>query len=92
MANTDDLDDDDGDEGWEDDYDTLDLTLGATKADLMSFIEAGGQRQRDDETQGYLTEFFVRAARDNEANFQDWYNLLTEEEKEKLNQLANAGQ
>lgn len=89
MANTDDLDDDDGDEGWEDDNDIIDLTLGSTKSDLMSFIEAGGHRQRDDETQAFLTEFFVSAARDNVANFQEWYNLLTEDEKTKLNQMAS---
>ncbi|GKU13274.1 unnamed protein product, partial [Fusarium langsethiae] len=46
-------------EDWEDDDDTLDLSLGATKHDLMSFVE-GGQRQRDDETQAYLIEFFIR--------------------------------
>ena len=85
-------DDEDDDDGWEDDNDILDLSLGTTKADLMSFVE-GGQRQRDDETQAYLTEFFIRCARENVANFQDWYNMLTEEEKAKLNELANsAGQ
>lgn len=55
----------------------------------MSFIEGSGIRQRDDDTQAYLTEFFVRAARDNIAGFQDWYNLLTEGEKGKLNELAS---
>lgn len=89
MANADDLDDDDGDEGWEDDNDIIDLSLGGTKSDLMSFIQAGGHRQRDDETQAFLTEFFVSAARDNIASFQDWYGLLTEDEKTKLNELAN---
>ncbi|KAF7545855.1 hypothetical protein G7046_g9462 [Stylonectria norvegica] len=81
-------DDDDDNDGWEDDDDTLDLSLGTTKADLMSFLE-GGQRQRDDETQAYLTEFFIRAAHENIANFQDWYNLLTDEEKAKLNDVAS---
>lgn len=85
-------DEDNDDDGWEDDDDTLDLSLGATKADLMSFMEGGGQRQRDDETQAYLSEFFVHAARENVAGFQDWYNLLTEEEKGKLNELAKEGQ
>lgn len=80
---------DDGDDNWEDDDDILDLSLGSTKADLMSFME-GGQRQRDDETQAYLTEFFMRAARENIGNFQELYNNLTEEEKTKLNELANA--
>ena len=81
--------DDDGDDNWEDDDDILDLSLGATKSDLMSFME-GGQRQRDDETQAYLTEFFMRAARENTSNFQEVYNNLTEEEKAKLNELANS--
>ncbi|KAM0563392.1 hypothetical protein ACHAPJ_001110 [Fusarium lateritium] len=79
-------------EGWEDEDDTLDLSLGATKSDLMSFME-GGQRQRDDETQAYLTDFFIRCGRENIANFQEWYNMLTEDEKAKLNEVANsAGQ
>lgn len=93
IASAADFDDDDGDEGWEDDDDTLDLTLGSTKADLMSFMESSTQRQRDDETQAYLTEFFIRCAQENVANFQDWYNMLTEDEKNKLNELAtSAGQ
>ena len=90
MANTADLEEEDGDEGWEDDNNTLDLSLGTTKADLMSFIESGGQRQRDDETEAYLTEFFIRCGRENVSNFQDWYNMLSEEEKTKLNEVANA--
>lgn len=88
MAAADFDDEDDGEEGWEDDDDLLDLNLAATKAGLMSFAE--GQRQRDDETQAYLTDFFIRAARENVANFQDWYNLLTEDEKSKLNELASS--
>jgi hypothetical protein len=60
----------------------------------MSFMESGGQRQRDDETQAYLTDFFIRCGRENIANFQEWYNMLTEEEKSKLNEVAasSAGQ
>ncbi|ROT42912.1 ARM repeat-containing protein [Sodiomyces alkalinus F11] len=85
AAQLDDADKDD--DGWEDD-DTLDLSLGTTKEDLMTFIDFGGTRQRDDETQAYLTEFFIRAARENVANFQEWYGMLNEEEKEKLNELA----
>ena len=81
--------DDDGDEGWEDDPDTVDLSLGATKADLMSFMESGTNRQRDDETQAYLSEFFLRAARDNTAGFKNWYDQLNDAEKAKLNELAS---
>lgn len=85
-------DDENDEEGWEDEDDTLDLSLGTTKADLMSFVE-GGQRQRDDETQAYLTDFFIRCGRENIANFQEWYNMLNDEEKAKLNELAHlAGQ
>lgn len=83
------FDDEDGDDdGWEDD-DTLDLSLGTTKADLMFFGE-GRQKQRDDETHAYLTDFFIRCGRENIANFQQWYGMLTEDEKAKLNELANA--
>ncbi len=77
-----------GDEGWEDDPDSLDLSLGATGADLMAYMESGSSRMRDDETQAYLTEFFLRAARDNTAGFKGWYDQLTDEEKGKLNELA----
>ncbi|PFH58151.1 hypothetical protein XA68_14093 [Ophiocordyceps unilateralis] len=80
--------DDDGDDGWEDDDDLLDLSIGAGKSDLMFFSDAGGRRQRDDETQAYLTDFFLRCGRENVANFQDWYGMLNEDEKAKLNQLA----
>lgn len=86
-----DFDDEDNDEeGWEDDDDTLDLSLGATKADLMAFGMDSSSRQRDDETQQYLTEFFIRCGRENVANFQEWYNMLTDDEKAKLNEVANA--
>ena len=81
-------DEENDDDGWEDDPDTLDLSLGATKADLMSYLDPSGVRQKDDETQEYLTSFFLGAARDNISNFQEWYTLLGEEEKEKLNSLA----
>lgn len=83
-----DLDSDDDDEGWEDDDDTLDMGLAATKADLMSFIEGPGQRQPDDETQSFLTDFFLGCGRDNTAGFQEWYGMLGDEDKAKLNELA----
>lgn len=84
-----DFDNDDDDDNWEDDDDTLDLSLGSTKNDLLSFMESGG-RQKDDETQAYLTDFFIRCWRENIANFQEWYNMLTEEEKAKLNEVASS--
>ena len=69
----------------------MDLSLGATKADLMQYIEGSGARQRDDETQAYLADFFVRLARENVGGFQEWYGMLTEEEQGKLNELASSG-
>ncbi|KAH8681548.1 putative importin beta-5 subunit [Xylariales sp. PMI_506] len=83
-------DDDEDDDGWEDEPDTVDLSLGSTKSDLMGYLEASNMRHRDDETQQYLTEFFIRAARENIADFTQWYAALTEEEKGKLNELAQA--
>ncbi|KAI1478362.1 ARM repeat-containing protein [Daldinia eschscholtzii] len=80
--------DDDDDDGWEDDPDTLDLGLGSVKNDLMGYLEANNMRRRDDETQAYLTEFFLTAARDNIAGFGEWYNQLNEDEKAKLNELS----
>ncbi|RDA94750.1 hypothetical protein CP533_6734 [Ophiocordyceps camponoti-saundersi (nom. inval.)] len=86
-------------DGWEDDDDDLvDLSIAALKPELMLFGEGGGggassgRRQRDDETQAYLTDFFMRCGRENVANFQEWYGMLTEDEKAKLNQLANGQQ
>lgn len=68
---------------------TLDLGLGSTKADLMAYGEgANFMRQRDDETQAYLSEFFVKAARENTGGFNELYAALTEDEKSKLNELA----
>jgi ribosomal protein L12E/L44/L45/RPP1/RPP2 len=83
-------DEDNDDDGWEDDPDAIDLNLGSTKADLMGYLEASNMRHRDDETQQYLSEFFVNAARDNVAGFGEWYNNLTEEEKGKLSELAKS--
>jgi importin-9 len=85
-----DFDYDDDEEGWEDDNDTLDLGIAATKNDLMSFMEGPGLRQPDDETQTFLTEFFIQCGRENVANFQEWYNMLSGEEKVKLNELASS--
>ena len=84
-----DAEDDDGDEGWEDaPDDTLDLSLASTKNDLMGWLDGNSQKARDDETQAYLTEFFLRAARENIAGFQDWFAMLTDDEKAKLQELA----
>lgn len=82
-------DEDDDDSGWEDETDDLlDLSLGATKNDLFSYLEGGNRRLRDDETQAYLTEFFLRAARENTGGFKEWYAQLTPADQQKLNELA----
>ncbi|CAK7263999.1 hypothetical protein SEPCBS119000_000776 [Sporothrix epigloea] len=85
-----DEDNSDDDSGWEDDNgDLLDLSLGATKNDLFSYLDGGSNwRLRDDETQAYLTEFFLRAARENTSGFKGWYDQLTPAEQQKLNELA----
>ncbi|KAH6632358.1 armadillo-type protein [Chaetomium tenue] len=83
--------DDDGDnEGWEDEADdTLDLALGGTKSDLMGWLEGGGSsRQRDDETQAYLVDFFIRADAENIAEFQNWCAMLSDDEKQKVKEAA----
>jgi hypothetical protein len=81
---------------WEDLPNTLDLGLGATKADLMAYANEGAasfMRQKDDETQAYLVEFFLNATREDVAGFNGVYALLSEEEKGKLNECAGgAGQ
>ncbi len=88
------LADDDSDadnEGWEDEPDeTLDLALGSTKLDLMGWIEGGGggARERDDETQAYLIEFFVGADAGDVAGFREWCGGLSEEEKRKVKEAA----
>ncbi|KAJ5123278.1 Armadillo-like helical [Penicillium atrosanguineum] len=83
---------DDGDDDWEDvPGQVLDLGLGMTKQQLMSFGEGGtesvfGVRQRDDETQAFLTQFFQRAVA--QPGFQDLYGALTEDEQAKLQSLG----
>ena len=82
------------DDGWEDVPSTVDLSLGSMKAELMAWGEGQGSfmRQKDDETQAYLTEFFIKASRENVAGFNELYGALTDEEKLKLNELAASQQ
>jgi len=56
----------------------------------MAYGEGQGSfmRQRDDETQAYLTDFFIRAGRENLADFNGLYEALSGEEKGKLQELA----
>ena len=75
------LDDDDEDGDWEDDpNDFLDLGAGMTKSQLMSLGAEDSStfaRERDDETQEYLVDFFRRAAQ--KAEFAELFNSLTQE-------------
>jgi hypothetical protein len=82
-------DDDEDDGAWEDEPSILDLGLGSTKAELMAYGESSFVRQRDDETQAYLTEFFLRAGRENLAGFEGLYALLSDEEKLKLSTIGH---
>jgi len=53
---------------------------------------ASFMRQKDDETQAYLSEFFIKAGSENVAGFNELYAALSEEEKRKLNELAQQTQ
>ncbi|KAL4951828.1 armadillo-type protein [Aspergillus filifer] len=82
----------DEDDEWEDVPDNvLDLSLGVTKQELMSFGEGGtesvfGVRKRDDETQSFLSDFFRNAS--TKAEFQQIFAALTPDEQEKLRSLG----
>lgn len=78
---------DDGD--WEDEPNPfVDLSSGFSREQLMAFAaeEPGSGRQRDDETQGFLVDFFKRAATTHD--FPDEFHQLTEEEKQRLRDSA----
>ncbi|PKX99415.1 putative importin beta-5 subunit [Aspergillus novofumigatus IBT 16806] len=82
--------DDDGE--WEDiPSNTLDLSLGVTKQELMAFGEGGsegvfGVRKRDDETQAFLLDFFHNAS--TKPGFEQLFAALTPDEQEKLRSLG----
>ncbi|GAQ06196.1 hypothetical protein ALT_3517 [Aspergillus lentulus] len=82
--------DDDGE--WEDiPSNTLDLSLGVTKQELMAFGEGGsegvfGVRKRDDETQAFLLDFFHNAS--TKPGFEQLFAVLTPDEQEKLRSLG----
>ncbi|PYH43974.1 putative importin beta-5 subunit [Aspergillus saccharolyticus JOP 1030-1] len=82
----------DEDDEWEDiPGNTLDLNLGVTKQELMAFGEGGsesvfGVRKRDDETQGFLLDFFRNAS--TKPEFQQLFAALTPAEQEKLHSLG----
>lgn len=56
----------------------------------MRLAEDGNMRSRDDETQRYLTEFFVNAASEPSDGFRHWFSLLTQDERAKLEELIRA--
>ncbi|KAJ5561016.1 Armadillo-like helical [Penicillium sp. DV-2018c] len=91
QAALDDADSDDGDDDWEDvPSQVFDLGLGASKQGLMDFAEGGsesvfGVRRRDDETQGFLVNFFRQASA--QPGFQELYAALTPDEQAKLQSL-----
>jgi hypothetical protein len=80
------------DDDWEDiPSNTLDLGLGVTKQELMSYAEGGtestfGVRKRDDETQAFLMQFFQEAS--TKPAFQELFAALTPHEQEKLRSLG----
>ncbi|KAJ5098185.1 Armadillo-like helical [Penicillium argentinense] len=92
AAALDDAGSDDGDDDWEDmPGQVLDLGLGMTKQQLMSFAEEGSEsvfavRRRDDETQAYLCDFFRRAS--TQPGFQELFAALTADEQTKLQSLG----
>jgi importin-9 len=80
------------DDEWEDlPSNTLDLGLGVTKQELMSFGEGGTEgsfaiRKRDDETQALLLQFFQGISA--KPGFQELFAALTPSEQDKLRSLG----
>jgi len=78
---------DDGD--WEEEPNPfLDLSTGLSKEQLMAYAANDGPqgRQRDDETQAFLVDFFKRAATTQE--FKEEFQALTVEEQGRLRESA----
>ena len=73
------------DDEWEDEPGGfVDLGLGSSKAELMAYGEDDplAARQRDDETQAYLLEFFRATAQ--KPGFNELFASLNPGEREKL--------
>ncbi|KAI9836390.1 MAG: hypothetical protein M1819_001420 [Sarea resinae] len=80
---------DDGD--WEDVPNALDLGSAATRRDLMEFADGTGigswnARQRDDETQAVLVDFFRDASA--KPGFEDLFAALNPDEQDRLRLLG----
>ena len=62
------------------------------KNELMNLAEGGGGakfiRQRDDETQQFLVDWFVTVGREDVGGFKGWWGLLTDEERGKLEEVG----
>ncbi|EEP75529.1 conserved hypothetical protein [Uncinocarpus reesii 1704] len=87
VAGLDDLESDDENDDWEDlPSNTLDLSLGITKQELMAFGEGDNLRQRDDASQAYLTQFFREEAA--KPGFQEIFAALSPEEQGWLRSLG----
>ncbi|KAJ8105858.1 hypothetical protein OPT61_g9927 [Boeremia exigua] len=85
------LADEGSDDGsWEDEPNPfVDLGSGFTKEQLMAYAAddgPGGGRQRDDETQAFLVDFFKRAA--TTPGFAEEFGQLTEDERQRLRDSA----
>ncbi|KAL8722132.1 MAG: hypothetical protein Q9225_001325 [Loekoesia sp. 1 TL-2023] len=80
-----DSDDEDGE--WEDEPAIVDLGNPTTTAELMAYADESkwNMHQLDDDTQSYLVDFFKQAS--TEPDFQNLYQGLTDEEREKLHQM-----
>lgn len=86
------LADEGSDDGsWEDEPNPfVDLGSGLSKEQLMAYAAddgPSGGRQRDDETQAFLVDFFTRAA--TTPGFADEFNQLNEEEQQRLRDSAS---
>ncbi|KAI9852334.1 MAG: hypothetical protein M1838_001039 [Thelocarpon superellum] len=97
LGSDDEHDEDDDNGEWEDVPNVLELGLGTTKAELMAYGEGSGtgagalgSRQRDDETQAYLTAFFRDVSEKNVARFSEMFAMLTADEQQKLSLLGQA--
>jgi importin-9 len=80
------VEDDSENDDWEDEPNPfLDMSSGMTKEQLMAFAQedpGSYARQRDDETQTFLVEWFRKAA--GSVGFETEFQSLTEDEREKL--------
>lgn len=86
------LADEGSDDGsWEDEPNPfVDLGSGFTKEQLMAYAADDGPssgRQRDDETQAFLVDFFKRAA--TTPGFAEEFGQLTAEEQQRLHDSAS---